>query len=80
MIDAELKAKKAIRPASEWRNRYFALRDFRHPDTGTFRQRGQLYTAEKGWPTRDTAETYGQKIEAEHRSWVKYIGAVPVDA
>jgi len=72
-------ALKATRPASKWRNRYFAFRDFAHSDTGTFRSGGKEYSAERDWPSRDTAETRGQENEKNYPSFIKYLGAFPVE-
>lgn len=80
MIDEKQATQKATRPASRWRNRYFAFRAFRHSDTGTCRRAYEEYFAEHTWPTRDTAETYGQQNEADHPHTIKYLGAFPVDA
>lgn len=72
------RTEKATRPASRWRNKWLALRTFTAIETGKVRHRGAEHWGMFVWPSRDTAETYGQKCESAN-THLKYLGAFPVE-
>ncbi len=74
------RTEKATRPASRWRNRYLALRTFREPHHPVIRVGGKEFVGIFQWPSRDTAETYGQSWEKENPTFGKYLGAFPVES
>ena len=74
------RTEKATRPASRWRNRWVARRDFTHRDAPIFRHAGETFWGQIEWPSRDVAETDARDEKAHHPYWVEYLGAFPVDA
>lgn len=71
------RTQKATRPASKWRNHWLAICIFK--SNGKMRNPGERFLGKRDWPSRDTAETYAQKREAELPEKVKYLGAFPAE-
>ena len=72
------RTEKTTRPPSRWRNRWLVLKGYTS-FTGHEYSPGEQWGYLE-WPSRDTAETYGQQCEAGWPHLLKHLGAFPVDA
>lgn len=72
--------KKAIKPASRWRNRYLALRDLGDGVSNRVNhRRGEEFWPELTCPSRDVADTVAQQYMAESPGCVEHLGAFPIE-